>query len=69
MGLGQYDSLGVYCGPHTASSVFLILPSSGAIMAGFKGFYNFPCMIFYLFIRFTVVVRLKSIKIVCSKMK
>ena len=24
MGLGQYDSLGVYCGPHTASEVFLI---------------------------------------------
>ena len=25
MGLGQYNSLGEYCGPHTASSVFLIL--------------------------------------------
>ena len=25
MGLGQYDSLGEYCGPHTASSGFLIL--------------------------------------------
>ena len=25
MGLGQFDSLGEYCGPHTASSVFLIL--------------------------------------------
>ena len=25
MGLGQYDSLGEYCGPHTASSEFLIL--------------------------------------------
>ena len=25
MGLGQYTSLGKYCGPHTASSVFLIL--------------------------------------------
>ena len=25
MGLGQYNSLGKYCGPHTASSVFLIL--------------------------------------------
>ena len=25
MGLGQYDSLGEYCGPHTASYVFLIL--------------------------------------------
>ena len=25
MGLGQYDSLGEYCGPHTASSVFLAL--------------------------------------------
>ena len=24
MGLGQYDSLGEYCGPHTPSSVFLI---------------------------------------------
>ena len=24
MGLGQYNSLGEYCGPHTASSVFLI---------------------------------------------
>ena len=25
MGLGQYYSLGEYCGSHTASSVFLIL--------------------------------------------
>ena len=25
MGLGQYNILGEYCGPHTASSVFLIL--------------------------------------------
>ena len=25
VGLGQYDSLGEYCGPHTASSVFLIV--------------------------------------------
>ena len=25
MGLGQYNSLGEYCDPHTASSVFLIL--------------------------------------------
>ena len=25
MGLGQYHSLGEYCDPHTASSVFLIL--------------------------------------------
>ena len=25
MGLGQYNSLGEYCCPHTASSVFLIL--------------------------------------------
>ena len=25
MGLGQYNSLMEYCGPHTASSVFLIL--------------------------------------------
>ena len=25
MGLGQYNSLGEYCGPHTASSVFLTL--------------------------------------------
>ena len=25
MGLSQYDGLGEYCGPHTASSVFLIL--------------------------------------------
>ena len=25
MGVGQYDSLGEYCGPHTASSVFLII--------------------------------------------
>ena len=24
-GLGQYDNLGEYCGPHTVSSVFLIL--------------------------------------------
>ena len=23
--IGQYDGLGEYCGPHTASSVFLIL--------------------------------------------
>ena len=27
IGLGQYKSLGEYCGPHTASSVFLILVS------------------------------------------
>ena len=27
MGLGQYNSLGEYSGPHTASSVFLILIS------------------------------------------
>ena len=25
VGLGQYGSLGEYCGPHTASSVFFIL--------------------------------------------
>ena len=25
MGLGQYGSLGEYCGPHTASSVFLMI--------------------------------------------
>ena len=25
MGLVQYNSLGEYCGPHTASSVFLIM--------------------------------------------
>ena len=25
MGLGQYNSLGEYCGPHSASIVFLIL--------------------------------------------
>ena len=25
VGLGQYNNLGEYCGPHTASSVFLIL--------------------------------------------
>ena len=25
MGLGQYNSLGEYCGPHAASSVFLLL--------------------------------------------
>ena len=25
MGLGQYDSLGTYCGPQTASSVFLLV--------------------------------------------
>ena len=24
MGLGQYNSLGEYCGPHASSSVFLI---------------------------------------------
>ena len=36
MSLGQYDSLGKYCGPNTASSVFLILVyliSVGAINA------------------------------------
>ena len=34
MGLGQYDGLGEYCGPHTASSVFLILlPNSIHISA------------------------------------
>ena len=27
MGLGQYDSLGEYCVPHTASFMFLILIS------------------------------------------
>ena len=27
MGLGQYNSLGEYCDPHTASSVFLVLVS------------------------------------------
>ena len=25
MGLGQYNSLGEYCGPHTASSVFFLV--------------------------------------------
>ena len=25
MGLGEYDGLGTYCDPHTASSVFLVL--------------------------------------------
>ena len=30
MGLGQYNSLGKYCGAHTASSVFLILVLSVA---------------------------------------
>ena len=25
MGLGPYDSLGEYCGPYTASPVFLII--------------------------------------------
>ena len=25
MGLGQYNGLGAYCGPYTASSVFLVL--------------------------------------------
>ena len=25
MGIGQYNGLGAYCGPHTASEVFLIL--------------------------------------------
>ena len=33
MGLGQYDSLGEYCGPHTASSVFLILLNDGGLPA------------------------------------
>ena len=28
LGLGQYDGLWEYCGPHTASSVFLILVHS-----------------------------------------
>ena len=31
--LGQYDSLGQYCGPHTAYSVFLILGLPGALEA------------------------------------
>ena len=31
-GLGQYNSLGEYCGPHTASSVFLILIHTEGIM-------------------------------------
>ena len=32
MGLGQYDGREEYCGPHTASSVFLILvPTKGII--------------------------------------
>ena len=39
MGFGQYNSLGEYCGPHIASSVFLML-FPGAIL-GFQGFaYN-----------------------------
>ena len=29
MGLGQYDSPGEYCGPHTASSVFSVLGLTG----------------------------------------
>ena len=29
IGLGQYDSLGEYCGPHTVSSVVLILTCQG----------------------------------------
>ena len=33
MGLGQYNSLGEYCDPHTASSVFLIL----TIIAIYRG--------------------------------
>ena len=39
-GLDQYDSLGGYCGPHTASSVFLILLplyKGGNVLAMLKG--------------------------------
>ena len=34
MGLGQYDSLGEYCGPHTASSVFPTLICPRAYVSG-----------------------------------
>ena len=38
MGLGQYNSLGEYCVPHTASSVFLILIfNEGELFEGFRG--------------------------------
>ena len=36
MGLGQYNSLGKYCGPHTASSVFLILLSHRHFTYGYN---------------------------------
>ena len=43
MGLGEYNSLGKYCGPHTSSSVYILLffltefggPPKGA--EGFQG--------------------------------
>ena len=35
MGIGQYNSLGEYCAPHTASSVFLIL--EGPVMGETRG--------------------------------
>ena len=39
MGLGQYDSLAEYCGPHIASSVFLLLLSHNDI--GVRGHYEY----------------------------
>ena len=36
MGLGQYTSLGEYCGPHTASSVFLILVPTARVVVMVK---------------------------------
>ena len=48
MGLGQYNSLGEYCGSHTASSVFLISVSESSCVAGtIQAFSTF--MVFFLF--------------------
>ena len=41
MGLGQYDSIGEYCGPHTASSVFfIIIMSAGLIVRQILNMFN-----------------------------
>ena len=49
-GLGQYDGLGKYCGPHTASSVFLILISLRQIVpaAGCGMPINFNLNLFHI---------------------
>ena len=38
VGLGQYDGLREYCGPHTASSVFLMLVENGEDLLMFNIF-------------------------------